>query len=104
MNWFRLWLASVWLICAAVAPAHAATMNHAACPHMTMPHAPAQHLPIHDSGAMPCCSVPPVIAAEPEIRLVERAVIFIKRSPAPMRQPDGIMPVFDPRPPQKSEA
>ncbi len=103
MNWLRLWLASIWLVFAAVAPAHAASMAHATCDHMTMPHAPARHLPAHDNGAMPCCSVPPVIAAAPEIILPERTSVFVGLSPVPVHQLDGMTAAADPRPPKKAE-
>ncbi len=104
MNHLRLCLAFVWLIFASLAPAHAAVMHHAACDHMSMPHAPMQHMPPHDEGAMPCCSAPVVIATEPFVLLSERAAVFVKLSPLTIRQPDGLTPAADPRPPKTSEA
>ncbi len=112
MNRLRLWLAFVWLIFASLAPAHAAVMSHNACDrmpqnmthmNMVMPHAPAQTAPVHDEGAMPCCSVPVIILAEPFVPLSERAIVFVKLRPLPVRQLDGRIPTADPRPPKTSE-
>ena len=113
MNRLRLCLAFVWLIFASLAPAHAAVMSHNACDHMAqtktqamtmaMPHAPAQTAPVHDEGAMPCCSVPVIILAEPFVPLSERAIVFVKLRPLPVRQLDGRIPTADPRPPKTFE-
>ena len=104
MNRLRLWLAFIWLIFASFAPAHAAVMHHAACDHMVMSHVPMPHTPPHDESAMPCCSVPVVIAAEPFVLLSERAAVFVKLSPLVAHQLDGVTPTADPRPPKISEA
>ncbi len=102
MNALRLWLVSIWLIFATLAPAHAATMNHAAC-DMTMPHAPAHHSMPNDS-AMPCCSVPLAIAPEAPLILPERDVVFVKPAPFTAPRLDGVNPPSDPHPPKKLEA
>lgn len=112
MNRLRLCLALVWLIFASFAPAHAAVMHHAACDHMvqgmaqdmTMPHTPSHPTPVHDEGAMPCCSVPVVIIAEPFLPLFHRPAVFVKLRPLPVPQLDGLIPAADPRPPKNTEA
>lgn len=103
MNRLRLGLALVWLLFASFAPAHAAVMHHAACDHMSMPHAPMHDAPAHDEAAMPCCSVPVIVATKPFILLSERAAIFVKLRPLPVHRLHGLTPTADPRPPKTSE-
>ncbi len=104
MRYARLWLAAVWLIFVAVAPVHAATMSHMTCDHMAMPHAPTHHVPPHDGDAMPCCSVPAVIAVTLAVVLPERAFVPVKIPRMPALHLNGVTPASDPHPPKKFEA
>ena len=104
MRYARLWLAALWLIFVAVAPLHVAAMNLTTCDHMAMSHAPAHHAPTHDDGAMPCCTVPAIIAPAGEAVWPARAIVCVKRPRLPVRQLTGVTPPADPRPPKKLEA
>jgi hypothetical protein len=103
MKYLRLWLATVWLIFAAVAPAHAAGMTRVTCDRMAMPHTPARHTPLHTDDTMPCCSVPAVIATASSLVLPERLMARVTVSKAPIRQLNGLTPASDPHPPKNLE-
>ncbi len=109
MNWVRLWLACTWLIFAASAPAHAASMRPTHdCDHMVqsmdMPHTPAQPAPAHDDGLMPCCAVPALLATEIQMLQPGRRIISVRLLPAPVPHLRGQVPTTDLRPPKTSEA
>ncbi len=104
MNALRLWLACIWLVFAAVAPAHSAGMTTSICDHMIMPHAPAHHAPVPGNETMPCCQAPDLLPAGTLSILPARKVSRVMPRPTTEAAPAGVIPLSDPRPPKNCEA
>ncbi len=107
MKMVRALLVLLWALFGLTATAHAqspasgeAMPCHMAGGSMTsMPHMPKPTVPA-DSGAMPCCSQPVIIAPEEVVVPVFVATTPLQLSPSPARPLTGLSVSFEPRPPK----
>ncbi len=75
-------------------PCHMAGGSMTSMPHMPKPAVPA------DTGAMPCCSQPVIVAPDAIVVPVSMTSAPLRLSPSPARPLTGLSVPFEPRPPK----